>query len=175
MNHTERAATVLVHLDALYNFATWLTRDATEAHALVQATFRQALQMTLESCPGPTLRLRLLTIMWERYGRQHAMHPDGSDPKPTGKLPLEKRSLLRTLSKEDLDAALRQIPEALRATVILNDMEGYTLEEVAMILGGTKEGVQIALLQARRLLSDLLQARLAAIQVWPAAEGEGSR
>jgi DNA-directed RNA polymerase specialized sigma24 family protein len=75
----------------------------------------------------------------------------------------------------DLDAALRQLPEAQRATVILSDMEGYGPEEVAVILGWTRDRVQAALLHARRLLSDVLQARLTATQEWPATEGEDSR
>jgi RNA polymerase sigma factor (sigma-70 family) len=175
MNHTERAATILVHLDALYNLAMWLTRDATEAQALVQATLRQALHMTLESVPGTKLRLRLLTIMWETYARQHATHSDGSGPNPGGQVSAEKRSLLRTLSRGDVDAALRQLPEALRVTVILRDMEGYALEEVAVILGWTRDRVHTTLMQARRLLSDVLQARLISTQVWPAAEDEDSR
>jgi DNA-directed RNA polymerase specialized sigma24 family protein len=175
MNHTEPAAPILVHLDALYNLATWLARDATEAHGLVQATVRRALHMRLASHPGTNLNVRLLTIMWEIYCQQHTVHPDGAGPNPVGQAPAEKRGLWRTLSRVDLDAALRQLPEAQRATVILSDMEGYGPEEVAVILGWTRDRVQAALLHARRLLSDVLQARLTATQEWPATEGEDSR
>ena len=175
MNHTERTATILVHLDALHNFAMWLARDATEAHALAQATVRRALHMMLEPVPGTKPGIRLLTIMWETYCQQHAMHPDGAGPNPAGQVPAEKRGLLRTLSRVELDAALRQLPEALRATVLLSDMEGYASEEVAEILGWTRDRVHAALMHARRLLSDVLQARLTSTQVWPATEGEDSR
>jgi RNA polymerase sigma-70 factor (ECF subfamily) len=175
MNHTERTAAILVHLDALYNFAMWLARDATEAHALVQATVRRALHVTLEAFPGTKLRVRLLTILWETYCQQHAMHPDGAGPNPAGQVPAEKRGLWRTLSRVELDAALRQLPEALRATVILSEMEGYASEEVALILGWTSDRVQATLMHARRLLSDVLQAHLTSTQVRPATEGEDSR
>jgi RNA polymerase sigma-70 factor (ECF subfamily) len=175
MTLMKRAAIVLTHLDALYNLATWLTHDAAEAQALVQATLRQALQMPLKPFPGTKLRLRLLTIMWESYGRQRVANPDGHPPDAGEQASLEKRSLLRTLPRVDLDAALRQLPEGLRATVVLHDMEGYAFEEVAAILGWTRDQVQIALMQARRLLSHGLQARLMSTQVWPAVEGEDSR
>jgi DNA-directed RNA polymerase specialized sigma24 family protein len=175
MNHTERTATILVHLDALYNLARWLIPEATEAQALVRATLRQALGMAIEPHAGTKLRVRLLAIMWEIYGRQHATHPDGFGPDLTEPAPVARRTLLRTLSKADLDAALRQLPEALRATVVLCDMEGYALEEGAVILGWTRDRMQTALMQARRLLSYVLQARLASTEKWPAAEGEDSR
>jgi RNA polymerase sigma-70 factor (ECF subfamily) len=175
MPHTEHAAALLAHLDALYNLAMWLTRDAREAQALVQVTLRQALSMALDSIPGTKLRVRLLTVMWEIYRRQHTVPPDGFGPEAAEQAPSEKRSLLRTLSRADLDAALRQLPDALRATVILSDMEGYAVEEVAAILGSTRERVQTALMQARRLLSQVLQSRLTSAQAWPAAEGEDSR
>jgi RNA polymerase sigma-70 factor (ECF subfamily) len=172
MPHTELVAAVLVHLDALYNLAMWLTRDSAEAQALVQTTLRQALQMTPGAVPGTKLRVRLLTLMWATYCRQQAMYPDGVGPDAAKPVPVEKRGLLHTLSRAALDAAVRQLPEALRATVILSDMEGHTLEEVAAILGWTREQVQTALMQARRLLSQVLQVRLTSTQAWPAVEGK---
>ena len=175
MTHTERVAALLVHLDALYNLAIWVTCDTRDAESLVRATLRQALSTALEPFPGTKLRVHLLTVMWETYCRHHSVHPDGLGPESGEQALLEKRSLLRTLSRADLDAALRQLPEALRATVILSDMEGYPGEDVAAILGTTKERVQTALMQARRLLSQVLQSRLTSTQVWPAAEGEDSR
>lgn len=175
MNHTERTATILVHLDALYNLAMWLTYDATDAQALVRATLRQALDLALESIPGTKLRVRLLTIMWESYCRHHATPADGAGPIPLGQVPSGKRSLLRTLSRVDLDAAVRQLPPTLRATLILSDMEGHSCQEVAVILGWTRDQVQTGLVQARRQLSDGLQARLTSTPAWPAAEDEDSQ
>ncbi len=175
MTHTERVAALLVHLDALYNLAMWVTCDTRDAESLVRATLRQALSTALAPFPGTKQRVHLLTVMWETYCRHHSVHPDGLGQESGEQALPEKRSLLRTISRADLDAALRQLPEALRATVILSDMEGYPGEDVAAILGTTKERVQTALMQARRLLSQVLQSRLTSTQVWPAAEGEDSR
>ena len=73
-------------------------------------------------------------------------------------------------SRADLDAGLRQLPEALRAALILTAMEGYSLEDLTTIFGWSKPRTQIALATARQLLDRSLQARLTTIGVSPAPE-----
>jgi RNA polymerase sigma-70 factor (ECF subfamily) len=46
----------LVHLDALYNFAVYLTRKPPEAEDLVQETYARAFRVSHRIQPGPHLR-----------------------------------------------------------------------------------------------------------------------
>jgi DNA-directed RNA polymerase specialized sigma24 family protein len=174
MTQTKFTAAIVVHLDALHNLAAWLARDSADAYALVQATCRQALRMIPQQPTGTSLRVGLLTIMWGLYRQDHPLSPDGANEIAVEHVATDKRMLFHTLSRADLDAALRQLPEALRAALILTDMEGYPLEDVAAIVGWSKPTTQIALSKARQLLDGVLQARLAATTVSAESEAKNS-
>jgi RNA polymerase sigma-70 factor (ECF subfamily) len=174
MTQTELAAAIVNHLDALHNLAAWLARDAADAQALVQATCCQALRMIPQQPPGTNLRVGLLIIMWGVYRQHHGLGTDGFDETAAQQATPDKRMLFHTLSRADLDAGLRQLPEALRAALILTDMEGYPVEEVAEVFGWSKQKTHIALSKARQFLDSLLQARLAATVVLPAPKAKDS-
>jgi DNA-directed RNA polymerase specialized sigma24 family protein len=170
MTETEFAAAILVHLDALHNLAAWLARDSAAASALVQATCRQAMRMIPQERSGIHLRVGLLTIMWGLYRQDHMRSGDGLSDIAVGHVATDKRVLYHTLSRAELDAGLRQLPEALRAALILADMEGYPLEDLTAIFGWSKPRTQIALATARQLLDRFLQARFTSIGVSPEPE-----
>jgi DNA-directed RNA polymerase specialized sigma24 family protein len=174
MNQTELAAAIVMHLDALHNLAAWLARDAADAQTLVQATCRQALRMIPQQPPGTNLRVGLLIIMWGVYRQHHGLSTDGFDETAVEQAAADKRMLFHTLSRADLDAGLRQLPETLRAALILTDMEGYPVEEVAEVFGWSKQKAYIALSRARQSLGSFLQARLAATGVLPAPRAKDS-
>jgi DNA-directed RNA polymerase specialized sigma24 family protein len=92
---------------------------------------------------------------------------DGSNDIAVEHVATDKRLLFYTLSRADLDAGLRQLPEAWRAALILTDMEGYPLEDVAAIFDWSRPRTQVVLSKARQLLDRFLQARLAATTVAP--------
>jgi DNA-directed RNA polymerase specialized sigma24 family protein len=168
MTQTELAAAIVVHLDALHNLAAWLARDSTTASALVQATCRQALRLIPQALSQTHLRVGLLTIMWGLYRQDHMGSGDGLSDIAMVHIAADKRVLYHTLSRADLDAGLRELPEALRAALILADMEGYPLEDLAAIFGWSKSRTHLALASARQLLEQVLQARLMSIGVSPA-------
>jgi DNA-directed RNA polymerase specialized sigma24 family protein len=174
MTQTEIAAAIVAHLDALHNLAAWLIDDSAEASALVQATCRQALRMISPQRPGTNLRVGLLSIMWGLYRQAHIPGGDGLSDIEVEQLATDKRSLLYTLRKTDLDVGLRQLPEALRAAVVLSDMESYPVEDLATIFGWSKPHTQAVLSTARQLLERFLRARLAATEVLPAPEVKDS-
>ncbi len=174
MTQTELTAALVVHLDALHNLAAWLAHDATEAQALVQATCRQAVRMMPRQLPGTNLRVGLLIIMWGVYRQHHGLHADDLDDKAEEPPAADKRMLFYTLSRADLDAGLRQLPEALRAALVLTEMEAYPVEEVAEVFGWSKQKTRIALSRARQILDSFLQARLTATVVLPAPKAKDS-
>jgi DNA-directed RNA polymerase specialized sigma24 family protein len=174
MTQMELTAAIVSHLDTLHNLAAWLARDAMDAQALVQATCRQALRIIPQPLPGTNLRVGLLTIMWGLYRQHHGWHADGLDDKATMQVTGDKRMLFHTLSRVDLDAGLRELPEALRSALILTDVEGCPLEEVAEVFGWSKPQAQVALAKARQFLDSFLQARLATPTVLPTPEEKDS-
>jgi DNA-directed RNA polymerase specialized sigma24 family protein len=174
MTQTELTAAIVMHLDALHNLAAWLARDAVDAQALVQATYRQALRMIPRQPPGTNLRVGLLIIMWGVYRQHHGLSTDGFDETAAEQATADKRMLFHTLSRADLDAGLRQLPETLRAALILTDMEGYPVEEVAEVFGWSKQKAYVTLSSARQSLGSFLQARLAATGVLPAPKAKDS-
>jgi DNA-directed RNA polymerase specialized sigma24 family protein len=174
MTLTKLTAAIVAHLDALHNLATWLARDSAEAYALVRSTCQQAIHMMPEPHAGTNLRVGLLTIMWGLYRQGHTLSTDGANEAVMEHVAADKRLLFHTLSRADLDTGLRQLPEVLRAALILSDMEGYPLEDVAAIIGLSKPKTQGALSKARQLLDGILQARLATTTVSPESEAKNS-
>jgi DNA-directed RNA polymerase specialized sigma24 family protein len=170
MTQTELAAAIVVHLDALHNLAAWLARDSAAASALVQATCQQALRAVARDLPGAHLRVQLVTLMWQLYRQDHKLSGDGLSDTAVERVAAEKRVLYHTLSRADLDAGLRQLPEALRAALVLTAMEGYSVEDLSAIFGWSKPRTQVVLATARQLLDRFLQARLTSAAVSPAPE-----
>jgi DNA-directed RNA polymerase specialized sigma24 family protein len=170
MTQTELAAAIVVYLDALYNLAAWLARDSAAASALVQATCRQALRAIPQDLSGAHPRVGLVTILWRLYREDHRLSGDGLSDRALEQIASDKRVLYHTLSRADLDAGLRQLPEALRAALILTTMEGYSLEDLTTIFGWSKPRAQLVLAAARQLLDRSLQANLTSVRVPPAPE-----
>jgi RNA polymerase sigma factor (sigma-70 family) len=174
MTQMQLTAAIVIHLDVLHNLAAWLAHDAVDAQALVQATCRQAIRMVPQLPPGANLRVNLLTIMWRLYRQHHGLHADGLDDTAAIQVTADKRTLFHTLSRMDLDAGLRELPEALRSALILTDVEGCPLDEVAEVFGWSKPQAQVALAKARQLLDGFLQARLTTPTVSPTPEERDS-
>jgi DNA-directed RNA polymerase specialized sigma24 family protein len=174
MTQPDLAAAIVVHLDVLHNLAAWLARDSAEAFALVQATCRHALRMISQQRSGTNLRVGLLSIMWGLYRQAHIPSGDGLSQVVVEQAATDKRMLFYTLRRADLDAGLRQLPEVLRAALILSDMEGYPVEDLATIFGWSKSSTQTVLSTARRHMDSFLQTRLAATAISPAPEVKDS-
>jgi RNA polymerase sigma-70 factor (ECF subfamily) len=63
-----------------------------------------------------------------------------------------------TEARERVEAALRQVPEPFRTTLILRDIEGFVYEEVAEMLGVNLGTIKSRLVRGRACLRKLLLA-----------------
>jgi RNA polymerase sigma-70 factor (ECF subfamily) len=63
-----------------------------------------------------------------------------------------------TEARERVEAALRDVPEPFRTTLILRDIEGFVYEEVAEMLGTNLGTVKSRLVRGRACLRQLLLA-----------------
>ena len=62
-------------------------------------------------------------------------------------------------TRAHVEAALRQVPEAFRTVVILREIEGFSYEEIAEILGVNLGTVKSRLTRGRAALRDVLAPR----------------
>ena len=160
----------LEHLDGLYTLARWLARDAREAEDLVQETFLRALRFAHQFTPGTNLRAWMFQILRnlhltarKRRGRDQALFGvaaggaeggSGSRPEPPD-LPAPGRAEAGVAL--DLDAALQRLPEEFRTTVLLADLLGCSMAEVALIQGCPVGTVKSRLFRARGMLREMLK------------------
>jgi RNA polymerase sigma-70 factor (ECF subfamily) len=161
-----RAKEMLVHADALYNLARYLTRDPSDAEDLVQETYERALSAWDELERDSNVKAWLFRILRNafisRY-RQEQRRPalelyDTTEQKPEGAIDDGSGSTggaepeqLRRLISDDIEAALRTLSEDAR-TVILLDLEGFTESEVALIVDCAVGTVKSRLNRARAAL-----------------------
>jgi len=160
---------VLPWMPDVYRFALSLTREPAEAEDLLQETYLRAFRSWQTFQPGSDARRWLFTICRNAFLRQrerqrrevveeegdldgsasfllHArMQSDGSD-----------RILSRVDLAPALNAALAELPEPFRSTVILVDVEDQSYEEASEILGVPIGTVRSRLFRGRRQLQEKL-------------------
>lgn len=152
------------HLTALYNFALSLAKDEGNAADLVQETYLRALRFRHRFQPGTNLRAWMFKILrnafidsyWRR-SREPAMEEAESEQ---GSATLVEREGVEGVGSEsvdrlvrmDLHEALEQIPDQFRTAILLSDVEGLSVEDIAEIMDCPPNTVKTRLFRGRRLL-----------------------
>jgi RNA polymerase sigma-70 factor, ECF subfamily len=154
----------LEHLNALYNFAMYLTHNPSEAEDLVQETYLRAYRFSHRFEPGTHLRAWLFQILRNTFltfyrlrERETAVAEDGvpdwdvpmfhDAPEDTGRA-LETHT--------DLERAMRRLPEEFRTVLLLAEVEGMPLEEVARVMSCPVGTVKSRIFRAKERLRGLL-------------------
>lgn len=147
----------LLHLDTLYNFALRLTKRPPDADDLVQETYLRAFRFAHRFEPGTHLRAWLFQILrntFLTFYRRETHQPvlldreleDGPDeagaeaPDPA------------VVTVLDLERALAELPEEFRSVLLLADLEGLALQEIAQIMDIPVGTVKSRLFRARRMV-----------------------
>jgi RNA polymerase sigma-70 factor (ECF subfamily) len=161
----------LEHLDALYGFAMTLTRNQTEAEDLVQETYLRAVRAFGRLMPDSNLKGWLFAIMRNAWLNQ-LRHARGGprfvdlDAEETDRANwLDQVAndphvvYLRKLERDEVRAAIDSLSLSHREIVVLRDIEGFSYQQIAGILGCPAGTVMSRLGRAReklrRLLSEL--------------------
>jgi RNA polymerase sigma-70 factor, ECF subfamily len=159
--------TALEHINALYGFAVALTRNGGEAEDLVQETYLRAVRAYQARATDGDLKAWLFTIMrniWLnqiRHARsgprfvelsseeesRPAWAPRPNDPYVT---------LIAKMEREEVRVAIESLPVRYREVIILRDLEGFSYQEIALILGCPAGTVMSRLGRARERLRLLL-------------------
>ena len=147
----------LLHLDALYSFALRLTKRPPDADDLVQETYLRAFRFAHRFEPGTHLRAWLFQILrntFLTFYRRDAHQPvlfdqegEGAEDAPDPDAPVAA-----VATALDLERALGELPEEFRTALLLADLEGFALAEIAQIMDVPVGTVKSRLFRARRLL-----------------------
>ncbi len=156
------------YLTSLYNFALGLARNGDDAADLVQETYLRAIRFRHRFQPGTNLRAWLFKILrnafidsYWRHSRESDM--EAVDPESGSATLAEVEGVrgaggaaLNRLVRLDLEEALGQLPEPFRTAILLSDIEGLNVEEIAEIMSCPQNTVKTRLFRGRRMLREHL-------------------
>jgi RNA polymerase sigma-70 factor (ECF subfamily) len=166
--NTSFSQAALTHLDALYGFAMTLTRNQTEAEDLVQETYLRAVRAFGRLLPDSNLKSWMFAIMrnaWLNQLRHARSGPrfvelDAEEEDRAewlGHLANDPHVLyLRKLERQEIRAAIDSLPHTHREIIVLRDIEGFSYQQIAGILGCPAGTVMSRLGRAREKLRRLL-------------------
>ena len=176
--HTEFAAVALGFLSAIYNAAHRMTGNEHDAEDLAQEAyveaFRHAAQLRdLAHCKVWLFRiLRNCFISSERKRRARpelVMVEGGVEAADANaaqeSLPRLERAMMARLARPAIVHALERLPDELRTGLLLCDLEGFTYEEIAAIMGCPIGTVRSRIARARARLVKQLAVHAAALGV----------
>lgn len=164
MSSPEFQRDALEHLNALYNFAMYLTHNPSESQDLVQETYLRAFRFSHRFQPGTHLRAWLFQILRNTFltfyrlrERESAVAEDGV---PDWEVPMfhdapeESGGVMETHT--DLERAMHRLPEEFRSVLLLAEVEGLPLEEVARVMRCPVGTVKSRIFRAKERLRALL-------------------
>lgn len=150
---------LLEHLDALYSFAWWLTHRREEIEDLVQETCLRALRFAHQFQSGTNFKAWLFSILRNEWFRRVGLARREVQADPTieeqvfhSQSGTPEREVIKSVLREDLDAALRTLPEEYRSAVLLFDLYGFSLKETAEVLSVPDGTVKSRLARGRKML-----------------------
>jgi RNA polymerase sigma-70 factor (ECF subfamily) len=185
------AEEALTHMDAMYGVACKLTRNPTEAEDLVQDAFVKAMRARSQFHAGTNLKAWLFRILtntfinkYRRGGLERSVldGPD-ADPLADGWVSASTMRQLRdpeTLAlmpivEQEIQRALDALPAEFKMAVILCDVEEFSYEEIAQIMGCPIGTVMSRLHRGRKLLQRTLYNHALALGIVKGEEHPGER
>ena len=156
--------TVLVHLDAAYNLARWLTHSDQDAQDVVQDACIRALR-AFDQFRGGDGRAWLLTIVRNLSltflrSRRPVMDFD-DDLRETISEDLGPEGILeRAADVERVRQAVARLPVELRTVIVLREMEGLSYKEIAAVTGMPIGTVMSRISRGRQRLAESLGERV---------------
>lgn len=156
------------HLTSLYNFALGLAKNEDDAADLVQETYLRALRFRHRFQLGTNLRAWLFKILRNAFidsywrGRREPAIEDLDVEGGSATLAAvegvrgTEAGPMNRLVRMDLHEALEQLPEPFRTAILLSDVEGLGVGEIAEIMDSPHNTVKTRLFRGRRFLRERL-------------------
>jgi len=149
--------------DSLYNFASWLVHNKTNAEDLVQETYLKALRSFASFQPGTNFRAWMFRILRNTFlssrstlDRRMTVEIDSEDDVPalaaTSATP--ESLLIERSRKNAVQNAIEQLPVIFREVILLCDVEDASYQEIAEILSIPMGTVMSRLARARKAVRE---------------------
>ncbi|MGA3185845.1 MAG: sigma-70 family RNA polymerase sigma factor [Bryobacteraceae bacterium] len=152
----------LPHLDAAYNLARFLMRNAHDAEDVVQESYLRAFR-AFSGFRGEGSRQWLLTIVrntsftWLRDNRSRGGHTEYQEElHVSGDANPETQSIRRERSRA-VEHCVEQLPADFREAIVLREMEELSYREIAEMTGVPAGTVMSRLARARARLAECLK------------------
>lgn len=161
------------HADGIYRLALRLTRNEADAEDSMQDAFLSAFKGIDRFDGRSSLRTWLYRIAYNAaIMRLRKRHPevlsldetvDRLDGTPLPEAffdwsSLPQRELEKVEVREEMERAIRDLPEKLRAVFVMRELEEFSTEDTAKALGVSEEAVKTRLHRARLWLRERLTA-----------------
>jgi RNA polymerase sigma factor (sigma-70 family) len=166
---------IIPHLDAAYNFARFLSRDAEAAQDIVQEAFLRAYR-NFETYRGGDPRSWLFAIVrncchvWRQQDRRKAhferhLDDNGStnpDEDEGYQIASEEDSpetaIIRASEQQRVRSVINKLPETMREILVLRELEDLSYRQIAEIIDAPIGTVMSRLARARREFADIWDA-----------------
>ena len=175
------AEEALSHMDAMYGVACRLTRNPTEAEDLVQDALVKAMRARDQFHAGTNLKAWMFRILtntfinkYRRGGLERSVL-DGPDADPLvdgwvsastmRQLRDPEQIALRPIVEGEVGRALDALPTEFKLAVVLCDVEEFSYEEIAEIMGCPIGTVMSRLHRGRKLLQKSLYSHALAMGI----------
>ena len=156
----------LPHLNSLYNFALQMTGSPDDANDLVQETFLKAFRFFDKFEQGTNCKAWLFRILKNCFindFRKISKEPNRVDyddvqnfyevvSESDVKYKHWEEDAFSQLLDDEISVAIAALPEDFRTVIILNDIEGFTYEEIADFVDCPVGTVRSRLHRARKML-----------------------
>ena len=155
----DSVALTLQHLDSLYRFALFLTDKSHHAENLVCETYLRVHHFHGPLEYGTTHKVWLFTMMHRiflngyRQGSRESLDADTDGQEVGGYTSPPDREIFRV----SIEMALSELPDPLKAVVVLKEVFGFNYQEIAGILGCPIGRVRSRLWRSRNLLKERLK------------------
>jgi RNA polymerase sigma-70 factor, ECF subfamily len=158
------------YVDALYNTAYRMSRNAQDAEDLVQETYLKAYKYFDKFEQGTNLKAWLFKILKNTFintYRKRQLQPPQSDfadieesfesqvsEEASRQIRSPEEELLENVLDEDVQAAVDRLPPDFKMVVILADLEGFSYKEISEILEVPVGTVMSRLYRGRKLMEE---------------------
>ena len=149
--------------DSLYNFASWLVHNKSNAEDLVQETYLKALRSFASFQPGTNFRAWMFRILRNTFlssrstlDRRMTVEIDSEDDTPL--LPATSATpeslLIERFQEDAVRNAIEQLPVIFREVLLLCDVEDASYREISEILSIPIGTVMSRLARARKAVRE---------------------
>lgn len=148
---------VNAHSAWLYRYAYWLCGERAAAEDVVQETYLRAWRFLDSLNDEASAKSWLTTILRRENARKYERKQLQIVDQDTDEIPVEPTGFDARPEASALRVAIRQLPPKYREPLVLQVLEGYSLEEIAQMFDLPRNTVATRLHRARQKLKSSLE------------------